>query len=868
MHITLVNNWMVLLICILMVDQVRVAAWSNLVGKGDENSRQEGQHGLGSRQHIRISGHQTFGQTQMECTSLSKFITCFEEIEFDLSLESSPRSSFYEYDFIWSNKAIVELDFDAFNTSFHLKLFPSPREGIVAETLNLTVISSTDKVLRRRHSSEVQYYHGYLPRASAASHGTFLYNAVFDGVFHTAAGGSFYMEPASRYFPAHTTKTGRPTAVVYKSTDLRFDKTTSPKMLGLSVSNGRVFHDTSILSRSFRHSLPRSHQRHKRTLSKEMKICELHTVSDHTFFQRVARSSISQTITEIVYYITEVDEIFRTTDFDGDGQGDNIGFMVTDVTVYQSSTAKDYKISDQDLAVDAVLTKFSSYEFNDVCLALLLTYRDFDDGIVGLAWVATSSLYGSPTGICQKRTHANQKLAKGFYNFNTALVSMLNFGSMVPREVGALIVAHELGHNFGSKHDKTEDAKCTPGGRQGHYIMYPYSTGGDKPNNDKFSSCSILYMWPVIKNKGSCFKRRNGPVCGNKRVEEGEECDCGYASLCQQDPCCAPPSVSEDGTGCLLKDGKACFTDSPCCTNTCELVSTPNICRAATQCSMASVCSGSSAECPEAQHQPDGTECSNEVGKGTCSQGRCIVAFCEELGLKECQCSSQYFMDTKVCEICCQCSVGSNFACVPLSVLGVYHEDGSIIYQSTGQPCDTYSGYCGADHHCETMGYTGAIDRLNNVFRKSSQHAIQRWIQNHWYYFVITAAAISLIVAVVKRYWNWKKAPSALAYRTGKMAVLWQRAEHELQQVERQLAELWDIGSTKLSEMDGTKQQPMDRVVALARMTTFFPSVPRATIASVVWSSATEESAVRQLLLRGYPITKLVEKEVQQVAIQ
>lgn len=35
-----------------------------------------------------------------------------------------------------------------------------------------------------------------------------------------------------------------------------------------------------------------------------------------------------------------------------------------------------------------------------------------------------------------------------------------------------------------------------------------------------------------------CFKERNSKVCGNSRVEEGEECDPGLLHL-NDDPCCA-----------------------------------------------------------------------------------------------------------------------------------------------------------------------------------------------------------------------------------------------------------------------------------------------------------------------------------------
>lgn len=49
-----------------------------------------------------------------------------------------------------------------------------------------------------------------------------------------------------------------------------------------------------------------------------------------------------------------------------------------------------------------------------------------------------------------------------------------------------------------------------------------------------------------------CFKERNSKVCGNSRVEEGEECDPGLLHL-NDDPCCS--------SGCKFKHGAQCRYD-------------------------------------------------------------------------------------------------------------------------------------------------------------------------------------------------------------------------------------------------------------------------------------------------------------------
>lgn len=54
----------------------------------------------------------------------------------------------------------------------------------------------------------------------------------------------------------------------------------------------------------------------------------------------------------------------------------------------------------------------------------------------------------------------------------------------------------------------------------------------------RFSNCSKISVGKTLRYKAPvCFKERNSKVCGNSRVEEGEECDPGLLNL-DNDPCC------------------------------------------------------------------------------------------------------------------------------------------------------------------------------------------------------------------------------------------------------------------------------------------------------------------------------------------
>ncbi|KAK4336683.1 hypothetical protein RND71_044109 [Anisodus tanguticus] len=172
--------------------------------------------------------------------------------------------------------------------------------------------------------------------------------------------------------------------------------------------------------------------------------------------------------------------------------------------------------------------------------------------IRGLAWVASTS--GASGGICEKyksyteNVHGTQVQTKR--SLNTGIITFVNYNSRVPPKVSELTLAHEIGHNFGSPHDYPTE--CRPGGVTGNYIMYSSATSGERLNNNKFSICSLRNISTVLNSvfkeegKINCFQEDEGPFCGNKIVEENEECDCGYDTKECSETCCYPKDNPED----------------------------------------------------------------------------------------------------------------------------------------------------------------------------------------------------------------------------------------------------------------------------------------------------------------------------------
>lgn len=100
--------------------------------------------------------------------------------------------------------------------------------------------------------------------------------------------------------------------------------------------------------------------------------------------------------------------------------------------------------------------------------------------------------------------------------------------------------------------------------------MFASATSGDRPNNSKFSKCSIGNISNVLdaivdNKKRNCFNASAGAFCGNKIVEAGEECDCGYDDNECVDKCCYPRQLTvlerinnQTAKGCNRKYGTQC----------------------------------------------------------------------------------------------------------------------------------------------------------------------------------------------------------------------------------------------------------------------------------------------------------------------
>ena len=549
-------------------------------------------------------------------------------------------------------------------------------------------------------------------------------------------------------------------------------------------------------------------------------------------------------LSETCYFLSEASKAFEETDFDGNSSADRIGFDLKGLIIYETEDAAQYKMSGS-LDVDQYLDKFSEYNFDDYCLATAFTHRDFDDGVIGLAWLGYPTATNKAGGICQDRL----LIYSPPMSYNTLLVTSLNYGNTLSKAVISLTLTHEFGHSFGSPHDNDNDALCSPSNvNGGKYLMHPFSTATNRPNNWKFSPCSRNHINPVLQDKSGCFAAQKEAFCGDALIDEGEECDCGPQDTCHKvDPCCNP-------TGCTLKSGAVCTPNDitkPCCTKDCTAANTAQLCRLGGECKDDTFCDGSTASCPSRVAKPDGTFCYGRTA--VCESGSCSVSVCSLLGLELCQCTEN---EQDLCFVCCETAYGD---CIPAQQADDNQNTiTSPIASMPGQSCNDYQGFCDDNQACVKTGQKGAQDRLNRFLRGDM---LKRWFAKYGLYIAVSAAALIISASALKTVYKKKKMYKSPAYNIAKVTLLWQEANKQYEELNNRLERLQDEYKSFVENefiFNYNHMTETEIVTSVAKLSLLFPNVPKKVIRRRVNKFNTEEQVVEKFIDEGHRMRKIL----------
>ncbi|XP_051008812.1 disintegrin and metalloproteinase domain-containing protein 21-like [Acomys russatus] len=178
----------------------------------------------------------------------------------------------------------------------------------------------------------------------------------------------------------------------------------------------------------------------------------------------------------------------------------------------------------------------------------------------------------------------------------------------------SVVVANRIGSSLGLKYDDERYCICQ---RRATCIMFL-----DPRLTDTFSNCSLAELSQIINTPDlmPCLYYDHHTyyntsytytICGNFKIDPGEDCDCGSHKACYADPCC--------NSNCRFISGSICDKET-CCAN-CTYSPPGTLCRTMQNiCDLPEYCTGKSFHCPEDTYLQDGTPCSEE---GYCYRGNC-----------------------------------------------------------------------------------------------------------------------------------------------------------------------------------------------------------------------------------------------------
>ncbi|XP_059159875.1 ADAM 17-like protease [Physella acuta] len=450
--------------------------------------------------------------------------------------------------------------------------------------------------------------------------------------------------------------------------------------------------------------------------------CSMYYVADYHFFSRRCRKQYLTCSSLMITFVENVNAIYRRSRFVDrnfhviEGAGLQIGMLILYVTPTYSADTIQPHFNAKDIRWEMrnkhkSFSYFTSYVEDFYCHHHLLTSYPMPGRILGMAYIG---------GVCHLPV-------RGYLVMNTGVSSGIDsLDGDIPSLQFNLVMAHEVGHIFGSNHDPDTGECLPPTEDGGRYLMWDRAVTGQNPNHKVLSPCSLReigdrlsYAYCLVEKSSISY------FCGNGIVDPGEECDAGALGIANADDCCT--------SSCTLAPGVQCSDmNTECCQN-CRMAKKYHECYNSgnIECKKRSVCSGNSYSCPLPKNAQDWTPC---FDGGLCYRGRCL-GFCEvksikeNVSLKSCMCQGD-----NACKWCCfdYSSPNQPGPCKPYS-------DQILL---DGRPC--YYGYCEGGE-CK-RNITSTIMRIYSYLQTipSSSYSFGEFLKSN---------IVLMVILVVSLFW-------------------------------------------------------------------------------------------------------------------
>ena len=668
--------------------------------------------------------------------TLSESVSYFEPVEY--SKETLLLFSHSRIRKSTKSKDELHLDFKAHGRHFNVRL--KRERSLFSQKLSIADAGSF-------HPSNV--YDGYLLNEPLSFVHGFIHDDIFEGRIQCNDGSVYYIDSSKQYDGFGNDKIQ---SVIYNAKDF-IDK--GPYHCGSLKSKLGVRQTPDHITHIDKHSDGRvssvKNRQERSVDSKSKKLaCSLQLRADPTYVA-YANGDRSRAMYMMVGHVKSARNIFEAIDFNGDGIPEGYSLVIKRITAIDTSTCRHISNSsecefkrDPIEGADDFLKMVTTLHNSQFCLSYVFCHRNFKYGTLGLAWQGIPDIV-TPGGICSSFIKDNSGVMR---TLNTGIVSNTVDGRTVSRTVTDLVLTHEIAHSFGSLHDDRLNVTCVPRGSDGNYLMYPEAQYQLGKNSFLLSPCSKAAILKNLETKSEkCFIEKT-QICGNKEVETGEDCDCGYTSddSCRNDPCCQGASTNElRNTGCKhtlkakhISVAKRCSPSQGICCNpqTCSPYKNNTIvCSQANKCiAKVSMCVETSHLCPKPKAVPERSLCAN--GSKTCINGECSGSACLLINKRDCQCVDQQ----NLCHVCCQNNTDSS-SCNVYSKKNVKRPSGSLCNQDKGR-CE--------NSRCLNYDEEGILTRIKKwLFKSKTFVKLITWAQKYWWACLLISIGVLIIIIVV-----------------------------------------------------------------------------------------------------------------------